>query len=268
MEPASTTHGKPCIERIRGVENYKNGVLPGVVLVLVGALIAASFLLSSSPGATDTGGTPSAPPTSSFLDFVVLAEGIQMFRSGAHAGAYAPVGPQVQFNATGVSSNWAELLPDGRLALTTSRNSVIFWNPWEADLSGAVELYLGELTTPVGTTFHDGVLYVACFGGWVTTSAGGELPGAGIAAIELATMHVTTHRYDNRSHVHNVYTFRDGAGELQIYAAVLGNPWHEVPVVGDGLVKFDRAAGVFVSYDMQINVRSAAQQSDGVIYVC
>eukprot|EP01048_Picozoa_sp_COSAG05_P018611 COSAG05_NODE_2751_length_2684_cov_12.033058_1_plen_460_part_00 len=242
----------------------------GLVVALV-CVVAASFVLwFNNRRSHGAGGTGPPLPSAEMADFVVVGDGIQRFQTSA-AGAYVPLSSPLQFNATGVSASWAEALPDGRLALTTSRNSVILWDPRADTLVDAVELSLGELSTPVGTTIYDGLLYVACFGDWITPpDTREELPGSGLAVINLNTLDVKTYRYcldGCHSHVHNVYAFHDGLGAIQIYAAVLGNPWHQNPVTGAGLVKFDRATTSFISYTMAINVRSATQQSDGSIYV-
>jgi hypothetical protein len=78
------------------------------------------------------------------------------------------------------------------------------------------------------------------------------------------------HRYSDNSeaHVHNVYAF-EISGKREVFAAIMGNPWVTPRVPGYGLAHLDVSAGRFdSSYTTErLSVRSAVQQSDGVVYV-
>lgn len=59
--------------------------------------------------------------------------------------------------------------------------------------------------------------------------------------------------------MHNVYQFTI-EGKKEIFVTVLGNPWHEPPIVGDGLVKFDTNSKQFVNrHALKFNGRTAVQ---------
>lgn len=122
---------------------------------------------------------------------------------------------------------------------------------------------LGRLTTPVGGTYLDGLLYVACFG----TGAGDN----GLAIIDVAKGRLlSTHKFpDARMYVHNAFAFRMN-GVLEIFVAILGDPWSSPPLPGLGLVRFDRAQSSFElgsTIGTSLNARSAKQQPDGSIFV-
>jgi len=173
--------------------------------------------------------------------------------------------------------SWAIELPvtsgGPSFALCDEADSLLrFW--WPTYLSPAVlnpmflkEVSLAPFAAPVGAVLSGGKVYVACFG------AGVEPHGtSGIVVVDLATMSVEAHHnFDNDggvSHIHNVFAFQVD-GKTEIFAATIGNPWTTPPVTGSGLMRLDTATGKFDdSYTTEkLSVRSAAQQSDGNVFV-
>jgi len=155
---------------------------------------------------------------------------------------------------------WVIELDDGLALLNGDASTVTLWRGEEFK-----EIDLGSLDTPVGGTFLDGKLYVACFGSWPT-------PGitSGLAVIDVAGQRLeATHSFpDTATHVHNAYSFEFG-GRKEIFVAALGNPWVSPALPGKGLVRFDRTGSVFKldSTGADLSVRSAKQQADGSIFV-
>jgi len=117
----------------------------------------------------------------------------------------------------------------------------------------------------VGAIYLEGKVYVACFGG-------GGLAGLAVVDPFTATLIATYEYSDPSKFVHNVYAF-DWAGTdgseatKEIFVAVLGNPWNNPPIKGDGLVRFDRTDLRYHQTGSQLNVRSAVQESKHVFYV-
>ena len=99
------------------------------------------------------------------------------------------------FDDEKLNSNWACHVNDNQIAFTTSRHTVMIWDPkW--DVSSAREVELEGLHTPVGLAYLDHKLYVACFGGWTTCPADGPLLNSGLAVIDLADFKVEAFGYD------------------------------------------------------------------------
>jgi len=160
---------------------------------------------------------------------------------------------------------------------------------------------LAPLGNPVGAfqSSVDGLIYIACFGTFPN-----QQNDSGVAiveiiyttALQLEPRLVQTYPYPQPHHVHNIYEFDvlsnknststnsegddTAAEEKEIFLAILGNPWMDPPVPGEGLVRFDRTTGAFIpmnttgnanannasSAAVGWNVRSATQVSAGVYY--
>jgi hypothetical protein len=153
---------------------------------------------------------------------------------------------------------WATKMDEDSFALCSGENTLTLWD-------GGMQLRdisLGHCGSPVGAVHLDGKIYVACFGSsspdWEGTS--------GFAVVDVASRTFEEfYPYSGDAHVHNVYAFK-WDGQLELFAAVLGNPWATPPLVGSGLVRFDRNSNVFMTEarTVPLNVRSAVQQSDDV----
>eukprot|EP00931_Biecheleriopsis_adriatica_P122000 TRINITY_DN97033_c0_g1_i1.p1 TRINITY_DN97033_c0_g1~~TRINITY_DN97033_c0_g1_i1.p1 ORF type:complete len:382 (-),score=74.73 TRINITY_DN97033_c0_g1_i1:33-1178(-) len=159
---------------------------------------------------------------------------------------------------------WACTIPEFGVALCDEEKSTL--RLWRQNSSSFVDVTLGPLTAPVGAVHLAGKVYVACFGSWPAPKGDSGLAVVDVSSGRLEAVY--PYSGDPDAHLHNVYAF-DWQGKQEIFVAVLGNPWTEVPLPGDGLVRFDRDDGSFLkeSTAAPLSARSAVQQSDGVIYV-
>lgn len=164
----------------------------------------------------------------------------------------------------GLSSNqgaWVTEVDSGLAILSGDGGSKI--TLWRGG-SDFQDVDLGGMVTPVGATYADGMLYVACFGSWPDPAG-----DSGLAIVDVASGSlISTHAFsDSRLHIHNVYSF-NVQGRTEIFVAVLGNPWTG-PVAGKGLSRFEPSTGSFAldTTNEDLNVRSAKQQDDGSIFV-
>jgi len=129
---------------------------------------------------------------------------------------------------------------------------------------------LAPFKKPVGAfqSEVDGLIYVGCFGTYPVPEN-----DSGVVVIDVSDPDhprvVATYTYPHPHHVHNIYEFyyRPEDKNPEIFLAILGNPWMDPPVPGQGLVMVDRETGAFKETTIaRLNVRSAKQPAPGVFY--
>jgi len=146
---------------------------------------------------------------------------------------------------------------------------------WRNDIfddvgSTFMNVSLAPFKKPVGAfqSTVDGLIYVACFGTYPVPQN-----DSGVVIIDVSDADhphvVANYTYPHPHHVHNIYEFyhEPKSNRSDVFLAILGNPWMDPPVPGEGLVMLDRDTGAFQKTTIErLNIRSAKQPAPGVFY--